>query len=350
VRIVQIMLAKDFGGAERTFVDLCRALSRRGHEVLAICERRAEALRHLEQMTDVACRPLTVRGPWDVFARRTIRRSLKDFGADIAQLHLARAAGLGGSAARALGIATLAKTHNYVDLKYYRAVEHLVPTTTKQRDYLLAGGIPAARLSLIPNFSAIAPPPAGGGAREAGGAVLRVAAIGRLVHKKGFDLLLRALAAARARGVDLRCSIAGTGPEGDTLYRLCAKLRLNHAVTFLGWRDDVAACLAAADVFVLPSRDEPFGIVCLEAMALGVPIIATRTDGPSEILDADTAILVEIGSADALAGALQELATDRDQAERRVKAARARFHRYYSEEAVVAQYIALYERLSPTGS
>lgn len=340
------MLARNFGGAERTFVDLCRALSARGHDVLALCERRSAARRYLEQMDRVAIRLLTVRGPWDLLARRVIKRTLEAFGAEITQMHLARAAGLAGPAARALGIPSLAKTHNYVNLKYYRAIEHLVPTTSKQLDFLLASGIPATRLSRIPNFSAIDQAPRAQGAPGSAGEPLRVAAIGRLVHKKGFDVLLHALAAARARGIVLRCAIAGAGSESDALQRLCDELDLHDLVSFVGWRKDVANCLAAADVFVLPSRDEPFGIVCLEAMALGVPIIATRTDGPLEVLDPTTAILVERDDPDSLAGALCEVATNRGPAARRAEAARERFLRCYSEEVVVSQYLALYAKLS----
>ncbi|TDJ63607.1 MAG: glycosyltransferase [Proteobacteria bacterium] len=343
MRIAQIMLAKGFGGAERSFVDLCAALCARGHQVLAICERRAEARPFLEATDAVAIRTLTVRGPWDLIARRAIKRTLKRFGAEIVQLHLARAAGLAGPAAAALNIPTLAKTHNYVDLKYYLAVGHLVPTTSKQRAFLVSAGIPARRISLIPNFSAIAP--VGPVQRDPRDTTLQVAAVGRLVYKKGFDVLLRAVANARQRGIALRCVIAGAGPERDTLSRLCAALELNDVVSFLGWQEDVAQCLAVADVFVLPSRDEPFGIVCLEAMALGVPIIATLTDGPTEILDRDTALLVERDNPDSLATAFAEVATNRAGAAVRAATAHERFNRYYSEEAVVSQYLALYADL-----
>lgn len=336
------MLAKNFGGAERSFVDLCRALSTRGHEVLAICERRSQARNLLLRIDTVSVRPLTVRGPWDLVARHAIKQCLRRWRPDIAQMHLARAAGLGGGAARALGIPTVAKTHNYVDLKYYRAIDRLVPTTQKQRDFLLEAGIPAHQIALIPNFSAIAAtPPRPARARS----TPRVAAVGRLVHKKGFDVLLAALAAARRRGVVFDCTIAGSGPEGDALRKLSGELGLDDNVAFLGWRDDIGACLADADVFVLPSRDEPFGIVCLEAMALGVPIIATRTDGPSEVLDADTAILTERNDAEGLARALHEFASHRDAAAQRALAASARFARYYSEDAVVSQYLELYADL-----
>jgi glycosyltransferase involved in cell wall biosynthesis len=347
MRIAQVMLAKRFGGAERSFVDLCRALARRGHDVLAICEQRGEALRYVEQIPGVVCRTVTVRGVWDFLARRAIKQSLQDFGADIAQMHLARAAHLAGPAACSLAIPTLAKTHNYVNLKYYRAVNHLVATTSKQYEFLRAAGVPAARVSRIPNFSAIAPP--AGKKRESRGAVLEVVAIGRLVHKKGFDVLLRALSVVRRKGIVANLTIAGAGPERDALVRLCGVLELNDAVTLLGWQDDVAGCLFPADVFVLPSRDEPFGIVCLEAMALDIPIIATRTDGPCEILDADSAILVACDDIDALAEALEAVAADPDRAVRRAVAARERFGRCYSEEVVVSQYLALYAHLCGGG-
>jgi glycosyltransferase involved in cell wall biosynthesis len=344
MRIAQIMLAKRFGGAERSFVDLCRALARRGHEVLVICERRAEALRQIEQIAGVTSRTVTARGAWDFLARRAIKQHLQEFNADIAQMHLARAAHLAGPAARRLGIPTLAKTHNYVNLKYYRAIDHLVATTAKQYEFLCAAGVPVTRVSRIPNFSAIGAPLADE-KREGRGAALKVVAIGRLVRKKGFDVLLRALAATRRKGVVFDLTIVGAGPESDALVRLCSDLELNDAVTFLGWQDEVAGSLSPADVFVLPSRDEPFGIVCLEAMALAVPIIATLTDGPREILDADCAILVERDDSDALAEALEAVAADPDEAARRAAVARKRFENCYSEEVVVSQYLALYAQL-----
>jgi len=348
MRIAQIMLAKRFGGAERSFVDLCRALARRGHDVLAICEQRGEALRLVQQVPGVLCHTVTVRGAWDFLARRAIKQHLQEFGADIAQMHLARAAHLAGPAARGLGIPTLAKTHNYVNLKYYRAIDHLVPTTSKQDEFLQAAGIPAARVSRIPNFSAIGSPV--GKERNPRGDVLEVVAIGRLVYKKGFDVLLRALAAVRRKGVVFDLKIAGTGPEKDALARLCGDLELHDSVTFLGWQDEVDSCLSPADVFVLPSRDEPFGIVCLEAMALAVPIIATRTDGPCEILDENSAILVECDDVDALADALAAVAADPDEARQRAALARERFEKYYSETVVVSQYLALYAHLCGNGA
>lgn len=339
------MLAKRFGGAERSFVDMCRALATRGHAVLAICEERSQALRYVGKIEGVVIQSLRVWGPWDVLARRTIRRYLQDFATDIAQMHLARAARISGPAARALGIPSIAKTHNYVKLKYYETINVLVPTTVQQVEYLVHEGIPGHRYSLIPNFSALAFQNPNELRRNPRNNLLRVVAVGRLVHKKGFDILLRAISIARGDGIALRLAIAGSGPERDALNALCRELQLQEVVTFLGWQDNIEECLAQADVFVLPSRDEPFGIVCLEAMALSVPIIATRTDGPAEILDANTAILIEPGDPNAMAEALKVIALQPGQAAERAVSARKRFAQSYSEQAVVTQYLALYERL-----
>jgi glycosyltransferase involved in cell wall biosynthesis len=342
MRIAQVMLGKGFGGAERSFVDLCHALVRRGHDVLAICETRAEARKHLASTSGIAIASVTVRGAWDPLARWRLRRLLAAFGPAIAQMHLARAAHLAGPAARSLAIPTLAKTHNYVNTKYYRAIDHLVATTRKQHDYLRGQGIAEHALSIIPNFSAIAPRlhaplPEDG--------TLRAVAIGRMVHKKGFDVLFDALARAQARGLDLQLALAGDGPESDALHDQLAALGVRESVKFLGWQHDVTTCLDAADVFVLPSRDEPFGIVCLEAMARGIPIIATSTDGPASVLDHTTAILVPPGDPEALAEGLREIARNRPAATSRARAAQQRFECAYSETVVVRQYLDLYARL-----
>lgn len=348
MRIAQIMLAKQFGGAERSFVDLCRALAVRGHEVLAICEDRSEALNFVRQIDGVAIKSLTVHGSWDPFAGRSIRRFLQAFAADVAQMHLARAALIAGPAARRLGIPSVAKTHNYVNVKYYQTISRLVPTTMRQEAYLRAAGITEDRLTRIPNFSSIVPVTSRHEPAKPPSEILRVVGVGRLVHKKGFDLLLHAVAAMRRDGFELTLALAGSGPEKSALERLCRELKLEDVVTFLGWQDNIVTCLSQADVFVLPSRDEPFGIVCLEAMALGVPIIATRTDGPSEILDEQTAILIDVEDPLALASALQLVASEPEQARRRAVAAQQHFEHCYSEAAVVTQYLTLYANLLET--
>lgn len=342
MRIAQIMLARGFGGGERLFVDLCRSLAARGHAVLAIGRSESEAL---DLLADGPLERLRVRcrGPWDPLCRRAIARALARFEPDIVQTHLARASALGGGAARAARIPTIANLHNRIDLKYYPAIDLLVPTTADQERYLRAAGVPPARIERIPNFSAVAPVAAVRKPRGAGGVVK---ALGRFVHGKGFDVLLAAAAAAAARGASFTVEIGGDGRERAALQALSERLGIAGRVAFPGWIDDVAAFLADADLFVLPSRDEAFGIVVLEAMARGVPIVATRVSGPLEVLDDESAVLVEPDDPDALAAAVRSALDDPQAAQARARQALATFLARYTDDIVVGRYLSAYRRLA----
>lgn len=340
MRIAHVMLAKKFGGAERSFVDLVLALAARGHEVLAIGEARGVALDHLRGAAGIETREVRCYGSWDRLAEQHIRRELARFAPAVVHAHLARAAHLGGRAAHALGLPTVAKTHNLVNLKYYHYIDVLVPTTQAQADYLAARGTGAA-LQRIPNFSrieavtAVPNPPA---------PPYRIAALGRFVHKKGFDVLIEACGYLVDAGIDLVLDLGGDGHELGALTRAISRHGLEGRVRLRGWIDDVSGFLDGAHLFVLPSRDEPFGIVLLEAMARGVPIVATRTQGPREILDAELAWLVDAEDPAALAAAMRVALTPGERSERAARAL-ARFHASYSEAPVVGAYLDLYTRL-----
>jgi len=113
----------------------------------------------------------------------------------------------------------------------------------------------------------------------------RIVALGRLHRNKGFGVLLAAAALARDRGLEFELTIAGDGPERTALVIEAEVLRLNDRVRFTGWVEDAAGLLARADLFVLPSIVEPFGLVLIEAMAAGAPVVASEIDGPRDILD-----------------------------------------------------------------
>ncbi len=343
MRIAQVMLARGFGGAERSFVDLSRALAARGHTVLAIGERRGVALGMLDGVAGITTLGIRCHGSWDRLAGHAVRRALAGFAPAVVHTHLARAAHLGGRAAHALGLPTLAKTHNLVDLKYYRAIDCLVPTTQAQADYLAAHGVAASRITRIPNFTAVQAVTTL--AAQAEGTPGCLKAIGRFVHKKGFDTLVEAHAVLVREGREVTLELAGDGPERAHLEGRIAALGLGARVRLTGWCDDVAAFLDGGDLFVLPSRDEPFGIVVIEAMARGVPVLATRTQGPLEILPDDCGYLTVADDPAALAAAIAGALDDPDRLAR-ARAALARFHAHYSVEQVVTRYEALYARLA----
>ena len=139
---------------------------------------------------------------------------------------------------------------------------------------------------------------------EAG--IVGVVAVGRLVPKKGFDVLLQAFAAGSKE--TSRLTLIGDGPERERLKELARSLGLNGEVNFCGAQDREAtlAAMKQANVIAIPSLQEPFGLVALEAMALGKPIVASRVGGLPEVLAGADAVLVEPGDAAALAKAIAE--------------------------------------------
>jgi glycosyltransferase involved in cell wall biosynthesis len=343
LRICQIMLGAGFGGAERYFVDLSRALAERGDDVLAICHAagRAREQLQLQPQARLQVAALRVLGHWDPFAVRRVRTLIETHGAELVQAHLARAAHIAGRALDGTRVPLVAKTHNYVKLKYYRRVDLFVPTTADQRRHLLDAGVAAERCELIPNFSSQTPVP-----QPAAGDGRRVVAYGRFVPKKGFAVLLDAVARLRAAGVALQLALAGDGPLRAELERQTLQLGIDSVVQFRGWQQDVAPLFSAAELFVLPSLDEPFGIALLEAMAAGVPIVATDTQGPREILDDSCAWLVPPGDAAALAAAIDLALREPLERRRRAAAALRRFGERYSEQVVVTRLQEVYRRLA----
>jgi glycosyltransferase involved in cell wall biosynthesis len=151
---------------------------------------------------------------------------------------------------------------------------------------------------------------------------------GRLVPKKGVDVLLRAVALLRERMPEVRLIVAGDGPERIGLERLAAELGIRDAVDFLGHLAQAQAehALGTAWVQAVPSRwEEPFGIVAAEAMMRGTAVVASESGGLAEqVVLGVTGYLAPAGDARALAGALGQVVRDRDLAERMGASARVR--------------------------
>jgi len=150
-------------------------------------------------------------------------------------------------------------------------------------------------------------------------------------------------AAAHARFV-----IVGDGPEREALARQIEAAGLRDRVMLLGARSDVPALMRAADVVCVPSKVEGFGLVAVEAMAAGRPVVATRVGGLTEVvLDGETGMLVDLcGGAEAMASAMRVLLEDRDKAADLGRAGRARAERLYRAEAMTSATRAIYEQLA----
>ncbi len=172
-----------------------------------------------------------------------------------------------------------------------------------------------------------------------------VLSVGNLYPVKGHDVLVRAAAELARRRPELRwrVAVAGRGEEEDELQSLAAELGIAGRLELLGYRADVADLLAAADVFVLPSRSEGLPLALLEAMFAGLPIVASNVGGIPEVVeDGEEALLVPVEDAGALAGALERLLTDVELARDLSDRARRRARKDYSVSAMAGRYVQLY--------
>jgi len=133
----------------------------------------------------------------------------------------------------------------------------------------------------------------------------------RLEKEKDVASLIAAMPAVVAAAPEALCLVAGEGAEREALEAQIKKLGLGGAVRLMGFCEDAISLINAADVFVLPSLAEPFGLVLIEAMALGKPVIATNAGGPREIVeDGRTGLLVAPGNPAALGAAISRLLLD----------------------------------------
>jgi glycosyltransferase involved in cell wall biosynthesis len=144
---------------------------------------------------------------------------------------------------------------------------------------------------------------------------------------------------------DVVFAIAGDGPDRAALESRAAQLGVSSRVRFLGHRRDVPALLAVADLFVLPSLYEGFPLSVLEAMAAGVPVVATAVGGTDELVSSDTGTLVAPADPRALADGIRTVLADREGAARRAASARDHVLATHSAAAMVASMSALYESL-----
>jgi glycosyltransferase involved in cell wall biosynthesis len=289
---------------------------------------------------------------------------------------------LAGRVARALGVPVVWRSHaelfpallrrpaharESTVRMVHRLADRILSTTAYDRDLILAAGLPPERVHVVPlgvdlsGYADAAP-----GARRVR-AELGIAPgtpvigfVGRLVPQKGhlvFFEALRRLADARP---DVRAVVVGDAAADGTdeagfrrtLHERVAALGLGDVVTFTGFRTDVPALMHAFDLFVHASHKEPFGSVIVEAMAAGLPVIASRTSGPAEILDDGvTGLLTPPGDAPALAEAMARLLAHPEAA--RTLAERGRTHvlaRYDLRETIRLLDTHVLETLDHHGS
>jgi glycosyltransferase involved in cell wall biosynthesis len=176
------------------------------------------------------------------------------------------------------------------------------------------------------------------------GHVVGVAA--RLVDIKGIEFLIRGFARLRDEFPTARLEIAGVGPELQRFQREVATAQAEDRIKFLGWQADMAQILAGWDVFVMPSLDEGLGQAVLEAMASGLPVIASAVGGLREVVkQGETGWLIPPADPEALANAMRSVLRDSDMRARMGAAGYERARACFEVSRMVGEFGELYEEL-----
>lgn len=352
MRVLQISSAKTFAGGERHFVDLTGALAERGHEVYAAVRPRSPLREKLAALPASHVFDVPLRNSLDVASGLELKRLARELRIEIMHAHVARDYTLAAFASAGSKTARLVLTrHLLLPLKRVHAVtlgrraSRVIAVSEAVGRSLRAQKIfPDERICVVPNgvrldgFGGRGPrPPRGGaGAHEP---VVGIA--GELREHKGLEEFLRAAALVVRREKGARFVVAGEDPTPAKSYRtrlerLIHELGLAGRVRLTGALEDMAAFYSSLDVFVSASRVEPFGLVMIEAMACGVPVVATATGGAVEIVcDGSTGRLVPVGDFEAIAAAVCVLLGDEDARAEMGERARERARERFSLERMV---------------
>lgn len=327
MRILQICSARTLGGGERHLADLANGLARRGHDVYAALVPGSPLRGELAELPAENIIELPLRNSLDVTSALKLAQFVRRNQIEIVHAHLARDYPLAAFAARRAGGAQLILTRHVlfplsrIHRVLLRQVARVIAVSQAVADGLTEQDIfERDKIVLVHNgvdldrfAQTTERDPAG---RQKIGARLCVGTIGELAPIKGQESFLRAAAIVSSRRDDVDFIIAGedksrTGENQRLLESVIDELKLRQRVRITGWADEVVELLRTFDVFVSASRSESFGIAMVEAMASGVPVVATLTAGAREIIDEDrTGLLSPIGDAEALAEAICELLDD----------------------------------------
>jgi glycosyltransferase involved in cell wall biosynthesis len=277
-------------------------------------------------------------------------------GHDIVHFHTARAHALApfcrGRGARLVVTRRMdyvPRGGGYTRFLYNRAVDAVIAISEGVRAALLRAGVRPERIRVVPSGidpdAFAAPPEARGALRQEWGVAaneILVLVLGALERRKGHAVLLQAAAQLAPTLPGLRYVFCGTGSEADVLMARAAGL--GGVVRLAGFRDDAAACLAAADIVAVPSLHEGLGVAALEAMAAGRAVVASRVGGLAEaVVEGRTGVLVPPGDPPSLAEAITRLALDRDFRDRLGSAGRLRVRTRFTTAAMAEGTLACYE-------
>lgn len=298
------MLSRGSGGIEQAFINLVHLIHHHTtYDQLAVMDNQTKII--LDQ--SVKQKRIRQVADWDPVGLYRLFRIIQSYQPDIIVCHgnrplkMVQTIGkISSTPEKIVGFC-----HNYSIRHLIKADAVIAVSKHMIDDYLIPGGMSSDKCFHLPNMidlSAVKPKPFRGMPK-----IPVLGTMGRFVPKKGFSDFIQALSILKNQGVILKVKIGGTGPENDNLRKLVQQNGLTTDVEFIGWVKNKREFYDQIDIFCLPSREEPFGIIALDTLAHGNLMIATKTKGPMEFLINDeTAILCEANNPKDIAVSIQK--------------------------------------------
>jgi len=302
MRIVNIMLGKKRGGLEQVAYDYHFHLAQRGHQILTILRKGAEFdVSALDPNQVVYTEPSKL----PFLTERNLKNLILQFQADIVLAHGKRP--LYYVKSMKLDCPRVFVAHNYRSKSSCKKMDAAIAVSASVKDHLLSLGMADEKCHIIHNMTDMK--------NVNSTADLKNPALfgllSRLHPNKGVDIFIKALRVIRDQNINAHAIIAGSGPQEQALKQLTNELKLNDHISFLGWVSDKTQFYKDIDIFIMPSRVEPFGITAIETIAAGCPMIVSDCAGPvSFIEDGKEAYIVPKENVQELAAAMTNLLSD----------------------------------------
>jgi len=356
VRILQATETHGPGGAEQVIITLCTTLRVAGHEVEVIMLKPGWLADRLTA-EGIPVHRLNLAKPLDPRFLRDLATFLREHHPDVLHTHEFAFAFYGRLAARITGTPLVATAHgaNFAGGVKRRLLgaamlrpgaRFRLAAVSEALAHRIARAflVPAGRLDVVPN--GIDLPPRRDRSPDTAAATFRLVAVGNLYPVKNHAELIRVVAALRAHGVPAELDVLGRGGQEEALRREIAQHGLDEIVRLQGFRQDVDRFLEASDVFVSASLSEQMPISFLEAMARGVPVVASRVGGVPEIIeDGQNGLLFASGDEAAAAAHLEDLWRHPGRRQALGRRARAEVEARYSTRSMVDGYLKLYKEV-----
>lgn len=296
---------------ERSFCDYCKIFAKMGHESMAIVDTRS-AIPAMIPGTNISA--IRCSGPHSSFAKRKIKQIISENKIDKVFLHCKRSmmivkAILHETDAEIIPIVHLYKTANIItNAKKHICVNHKIASRVNGNAYF------------VPNAIEVTEPPKPFSRRSKGN--ITIGYLGRLGEEKGPFQFIDAMYLLHKKGIKCDAIMAGSGPIENSVHFYANERGLSETIKFPGWISDKKEFFDKIDIFCLPSLEESFGIVILESMMHGKPVIATNADGPIEIIrNMENGILIERAISPLIAMAAENLIASPDVCARLVQSA-----------------------------